>query len=136
MLCTSPVGPFFVCHGVRGPGGGVIGEPTFFNERTHLCQLFRNGRRGEGHCRTENCTEQVAPPEATPLFCRESRQSTSCQSSKAYMYMYKLLLPGLDFIYSFFVRVRPLSAPARGRSVGRNRADEHLNNKWTKTHHA
>ena len=30
MLCTSPVGPFFVCHGVRGPGGGVIGEPTFF----------------------------------------------------------------------------------------------------------
>jgi hypothetical protein len=27
---ASPVGPFFVCHGVRGPGGGVIGEPTFF----------------------------------------------------------------------------------------------------------
>ena len=20
MLCTSPVGPFLVCHGVRGPG--------------------------------------------------------------------------------------------------------------------
>ena len=30
VLCTSPVGPFFVCRGVRGPGGGVIGELTFF----------------------------------------------------------------------------------------------------------
>ena len=29
-ILAVPEGPFFVCHGVRGPGGGVIGEPTFF----------------------------------------------------------------------------------------------------------
>jgi hypothetical protein len=35
------VGPFFVCRGVRGPGGGVIGEPTFFYYHSLARALFR-----------------------------------------------------------------------------------------------